>query len=655
MKYRAEIDGLRALAVISVVFYHAGFELFAGGYVGVDVFFVISGYLITSILLGDLEKKQFTLVEFYASRLRRIVPALCVVTIICIPIAWCWMFPNEKREFFQSIFGVGTFTSNFVFWQQNDYFAGTAEAKPLLHTWSLAVEEQFYALFPIFLLATWRIGKQKIFWLIVVLTLSSLALSEWGWRHAPTANFYLLPTRAWELLAGAIAAFRIHSYGTRPGNLLAAFGILAIVLSIFLYNNTTPIPGLYALLPVAGTLLLIMYATHETLVARLLSIKIFVIIGLMSYSIYLWHQPLFAFARLRTISDLETELTSALIAATFALSYLTWKYIETPVRINPAFKSKYFSFSLSAVVFLAFFIVGVSGNLGIDRGDRDTPTFLTKYEKTSDYIANNYFLLGESFYLQRRINGIEFFAVDDIPTDNELLFDLTDNRKKFLIAGNSHSVDFYNVLSSSTVFTESAQVERYGVQIKDIGEKFYSSPDYANADVVIYCSLFDDEDIKHIETIIKRSLLDKKKVSVCENIFTWVERASQTDLDKKIIRGMNDGLSNEEIAKKINDEYTLAFRQLDFINDQQRSNYKNLKLQLAALGNSYEFKTINRMEYVCASSQCAIVSLNLGKYFFDLGHHTKAGAINFGSVIDANGWAVELVGGSLRGSGSSSP
>ena len=275
MNYRAEVDGLRALALIPVCFFHAGFEIFNGGFVGVDIFFVISGYLITTILIEDLENKRFSLIKFYQRRARRILPALFSVITTCIPFAWLWMTPRQIEEFSQSLIAVTLFSSNFLFWHKSGYFESGAEEQPLLHTWSLAVEEQYYVLFPIFLLAFWRLGKTKIFWIIVLLVVSSLILSEWGWRNSPKANFYLAPTRAWEILAGSMVAFLIWGKKVQDNNTLSFIGLALIILAIFVYDESTPFPSVYTVLPVAGVTLVLLYAGQKTLVAKLLSAKVF--------------------------------------------------------------------------------------------------------------------------------------------------------------------------------------------------------------------------------------------------------------------------------------------------------------------------------------------------------------------------------------------
>lgn len=360
MKYRAEIDGLRALAVVPVILFHAGFEIFGGGFVGVDVFFVISGYLITTILIEDIEKKRFSIVSFYERRARRLFPALFFVMLVCIPFAWLWMLPSQVESFSKSLTVVSLFASNILFWRESGYFAAVAKEKPLLHTWSLAVEEQFYVLFPVFLFLFWRFGKQRVFWMIVVMAAISLFLSEWGWRNKPSANFYLAPTRAWELFAGSIAAFIVQKKGVQKNNLLAFLGFAAIIFSIFAYDESTPFPSIYSLVPVLGVVLLVLFAEKETVVAKLLSTKAFVSIGLISYSAYLWHQPLFAFGRIR-LENPSLLIMTVLSSIAILLGYFSWKYIEKPFRHHKTVTRS--SVFLNSIVGIILFItIGFFGH-----------------------------------------------------------------------------------------------------------------------------------------------------------------------------------------------------------------------------------------------------------------------------------------------------
>ena len=212
MNYRREIDGLRALAVLPVIFFHAGFQAFSGGFVGVDVFFVISGYLITSIILTEKTSGKFTLINFYERRARRILPALFFVMLACLPFAWLWLLPSNLNDFSKNLIVVPLFSSNFLFTNQSGYFDTAIELKPLIHTWSLAVEEQYYLLFPIFISFLWRKAWPWASRIIFVVALISLIFSNWGAYHYPAATFYLLPTRIWELFIGSLVALYLFNH-----------------------------------------------------------------------------------------------------------------------------------------------------------------------------------------------------------------------------------------------------------------------------------------------------------------------------------------------------------------------------------------------------------------------------------------------------------
>lgn len=214
MNYRREIDGLRALAVLPVILFHAGFQTFSGGFVGVDVFFVISGYLITSIILKEKQAGTFTLIGFYERRARRILPSLFVVMFVCSIFSWLWLLPSDMKMFSQSLVAVPAFASNILFYLTSSYFEPAAELKPLLHTWSLSVEEQYYVLYPIFLLIAWRVDKRWAVAILILLTGMSLAAAQYASATNPAFAFFLLPTRGWEILIGALVGF----YGFRTHN-----------------------------------------------------------------------------------------------------------------------------------------------------------------------------------------------------------------------------------------------------------------------------------------------------------------------------------------------------------------------------------------------------------------------------------------------------
>ena len=371
MKYRSEIDGLRAVAVIPVILFHAGFSIFSGGFVGVDVFFVISGYLITTIILTEKERGTFSLVNFYERRARRILPALFLVMLVSLPFAWLWLVPTQLKDFSASLIGVSTFSSNILFWHETGYWETAAELKPLLHTWSLAVEEQYYVIFPLYLMLMWRLRKRWILSSLMVIAAISLIAAQWGTYNDPSATFFLLHTRAWELAIGACLAFyflyRKQTISTllshKPINeTFSLIGLIMIVYAVFAFDDAVPFPGVYALIPTVGSGLIILFSSQQTLVGRLLGTKLLVGIGLISYSAYLWHYPLFAFARNRSISKPSEILYLALAVLSIALAYFSWRYIEKPFRKKGGLSTQtVFTF---ATVGTAFFIVtGLVGHI----------------------------------------------------------------------------------------------------------------------------------------------------------------------------------------------------------------------------------------------------------------------------------------------------
>lgn len=365
MKYRREIDGLRAMAVLPVILFHAGFEAFSGGFIGVDVFFVISGYLITSIIIAELETGTFSLAGFYERRARRILPALFFVMAACLPFAWLWLVPSELKSFAQSVAAVAAFASNFLFWQETGYFDTAAELKPLLHTWSLAVEEQFYVLFPLLLMSAWHLGKRRIVGLLVAIALASLALADWGASRYPAATFFLLHTRAWELALGAFTAFwfarpQRPAIDHRIGEIGSGAGLLLILYAVFAFDRTTPFPSLHALVPTVGTALVILFATPATLAGRILGARALVGVGLVSYSAYLWHQPLFAFARHHALVQPGAGLLLGLSLASLALAYLSWRFVEQPFR-RRGFLERRTVFRLAGAASVLFIMLGAAG------------------------------------------------------------------------------------------------------------------------------------------------------------------------------------------------------------------------------------------------------------------------------------------------------
>jgi peptidoglycan/LPS O-acetylase OafA/YrhL len=340
--YRPEVDGLRSVAVLPVIFFHAGMPLFSGGFVGVDVFFVISGYLITLIISAGVQSGSFSIVDFYERRARRILPALFFVALVCIPFAVFILTPRDLDGFGKSLAAIVVFSSNVLFWREAGYFDTAAELKPMLHTWSLAVEEQFYIFFPLLLMLIWGRGRRCVGFVLGLILALSFVFGWWGSINWPSGAFYLLPARGWELLVGALVALfqdRLRSGISSSLQVsLALIGLGLIAVAVFSYSSQTPVPGPFTAVPVLGAALIILYARDANFVAKVLSWGPLVTIGLISYSAYLWHQPLFAFYKYKRFvepSHLEMALLTLLV---FPLAYLTWRFVETPLRGGAVFK-----------------------------------------------------------------------------------------------------------------------------------------------------------------------------------------------------------------------------------------------------------------------------------------------------------------------------
>jgi peptidoglycan/LPS O-acetylase OafA/YrhL len=334
-KYRPDIDGLRAVAVLAVVVYHAFPETLPGGFVGVDAFFVISGFLITGIITDGLRNGTFTFRDFYARRIRRIFPALMVVLVACWLIGVFVLWPEDLRSLGRHLMSGAGMLSNFIFWKEAGYFDIASDAKPLLHLWSLAVEEQFYLVWPLLLFASWSRFRGWLA-LVVIIGAGSLALCV---INTPTskaaATFYLPPTRAWEFMIGAALAHPKVAGVRLPSGISNASSWLGLALlgsSILLLHRGLPYPGWRALLPTLGTALVIAAGPHSFCNRRLLSWRALVSVGLISYPLYLWHWPLLSYSRIASDGEVSVAARVSVVAISVVLADLTYRLVETPLR-----------------------------------------------------------------------------------------------------------------------------------------------------------------------------------------------------------------------------------------------------------------------------------------------------------------------------------
>jgi peptidoglycan/LPS O-acetylase OafA/YrhL len=365
LTYRPEIDGLRAIAVSAVILYHAqitifGHQPFKGGFIGVDIFFVISGYLITSIILKELiTTGSFSFKHFYERRVRRILPALLFVMLVSLPFAWMYLLPSSFIDFSKSILYSLGFSSNFYFhYSGQQYGAESGLLKPFLHTWSLSIEEQYYILFPIFLLITFKYFRKYLIHILILGFAISLGLADWGSRNHPSFNFYILPTRGWELLAGSILAyFEITGRGVRfkykiLNLILPSIGLFLIGHSILFFNDEMFYPSFYTLSPIIGVCLIIWFSNKKEIITKILSTKLFVGIGLISYSLYLWHYPIFAFVKITWLVMESITGKLLLIPILLICSVVSYYFVEKPFR-NKKNNIK----NILILIFISFFVL----------------------------------------------------------------------------------------------------------------------------------------------------------------------------------------------------------------------------------------------------------------------------------------------------------
>lgn len=444
LKYRPEVDGVRAIAVVSVLLYHMGFETFSGGFVGVDVFFVISGYLIGTIILTEVSEGRFSIVTFYERRARRILPALFLVLLITSVMAYVVMLPYEQINFGENLLGSVLFVSNITLYFQGGYFGGPAEMKALLHMWSLAIEEQFYIFFPLLaILCTAWIRKTGFVLLVLGLSLGSLILAELASFRAPTVGFYALPTRAWELGVGILVAMillKTPRFKEPFGGIVSAIGLAAVFASILMFDETTRFPSFYALVPVVGTAMILSCASQENTVGRLLARPSFVGIGLISYSLYLWHQPLLVVLRMQ-FPEYAENTAVLLCVGLFAglMAWGTWRYVEHPFR-DRARVGRRSIFLFSAAGIIVFSAIGASFVL--------TRGFLFTVPSAQAELA--------SLVPSEELDYVRA-AYDSDARNNQIM----PNQQTLFLIGDSYSQDLFNMIRETDSFEGYNIVARY--------------------------------------------------------------------------------------------------------------------------------------------------------------------------------------------------
>ena len=643
INYRPEIDGLRAIAVSSVIFYHAqltlfGFSIFEGGFIGVDIFFVISGYLITSLILKELDiTGKFSFKYFYERRARRILPALIVVMVASLPVAWLLLVPENFIEFTKSVLYSLGFSSNFYFHHSGLQY-GTEEGlfKPLLHTWSLSVEEQYYIIFPIILFFSFKYFRKYLLLILFFGFFTSLLMAEWGSRNYPAATFYFLHTRMWELIAGSLLAYFEILKKKKLNNstlvsILPTVGIILIFHSIIFYNDKIFHPSFFTLSPIIGVSLVIFFSKKDEIMTKILSSKILSGIGLISYSLYLWHYPIFAFARIK--SDLPPSQYDKFewIVLTVVISIISYFFIEKFFRNKKTnFFKILFLFFMSIITILSCLLLFYK--------------FSNSFEFTKNIrmnIDNKKIFLMADYYKFRKTYSPENF--DPLKKD----------KRNILIVGNSIGEDLLkNFYLNKELFKDyhfelisSKKRKRNSVyQIKclkrlitkndtkcgDVDFTDNISRQFKDSEIIILSTFWFEEDFTALNDLIPLLQSKNKKIIITsQSIFMDLRTGKKLNpFDYYIYK--NKEFPDEEKLKKIEEE---VFK----VSIEKNKNTTN---RLIAIAKKFDIQFLNMEKFQCNQSDmtCDLVTPENHKIYWDWTHVTDEGAKYLGNKIYELNW-----------------
>jgi peptidoglycan/LPS O-acetylase OafA/YrhL len=626
-KYRPEIDSLRGIAVIAVIIYHAkinlyGYQLFPGGYLGVDIFFVISGYLITLIIFNELQlKDKFSFTNFYLRRSRRILPALFFLIFCCIPMSWFVLSPSNYIDLSRSIYFSLGFSSNFYFYFTGlEYGAIDGLLKPLLHTWSLGVEEQYYILFPVLFVLGFAFLKKRLNVLIFGILLLSLLFAEFFSDKNSNLNFYILPSRAWELLIGSLLVFLDNKkkfiISNFKSNMLSILGVSLIFFSFTYFYDAIPSPNIKSTLPIIGTLLILIFFKRETIMAKILSNRLLVNVGLISYSLYLWHYPIFAFARnLRITQGLTSHLLIALLI--FSISTFSYLFIEKPFRNKKFISNK--NFIKTILVFL-FILIASSFIIIINKG------FESRYPNYNKFSTDYHKYLTEVRVKKYEFGNPQF---------------KNPNKKNILIIGNSHGRDIFNSLKINENLFDKFEFSILDLQVRcmeNIFDKFefcngkkmsrLEKKIFFDSETIIISSAYKEEDLGKIEEIIKSLKKYKKKI---------------------ILTTMSPGFDFENYSTII-DKFYYEYKRLPDPNEViilEKKYYRSMKIyirninkKLEIISKNQNIKLLRKLILLCNedTQRCEFLTKNKNKIIFDDSHYTIKGAEYIGKKIFYSGW-----------------
>ncbi len=630
IKYRAEIDFLRAIAVLAVIFHHAeatifGLHLFRGGYVGVDVFFVISGYLISLLILKELNVTgKFSYFDFYKRRIRRIIPILLTVIVFFMPFAWFFLLPTPFVNFAESILSSILFSSNLYFYFTGQVYGTDPTLQPLLHTWSLSVEEQFYIFFPLLVITTNKYFKKDLLAIFFTTALISLCFAHWYTKQDYSLSFYTIPTRMWELLAGVILAKAELTYGRNNYagyyQSIPILGIALIAYSVAFFNYGTPNPSFYTVIPVSGTMLYIWFANQNQRIVKLLSNKLFVGTGLISYSLYLWHFPILALEKFIEFRNNITIELLYVILLIFTLSILSYRYIEKPCRQQSVISTR----KLLTILSILIITLGVI-----------SITVITNHGFRDRFYISEDFELDNKLLLNKWIESAEI-----IPSIKDV------TKEKILIVGDSHARDTFNFLYSNQHLLKTFEFSVLPADIECFlhfinktkceksletanNERKIHLNNFANADTLLLSTQWSDNDINALEDILSLANYHRKKLIITSNAPEFITLSGTTLIDQFVLT--ENRLPNEIELIKIEKNY---FNNLNLI----KTDYFNKKLM--AFSNNNNLIYLNKFDYLCSNKteSCDVLTNNSEKILFDYGHSSVKGAKYIGKKIHERNW-----------------
>ncbi len=628
LKYRADIDGLRAISVFAVILYHANFilfdrEIFSGGFIGVDIFFVISGYLISSLILKGFSENNFSIKNFYIRRIRRIIPVLFFVILFCIPIAYIFFLPSSLNDFLQSTISSLFFVSNYYFHHTGLIYGGPDSAlKPLLHTWSLSVEEQFYIIFPVILIIIRKYFNNYILHLFILFFLTSFITTQIISIKFPIYNFYFINVRIWELLTGSIIAFlNINSikYKNKLTNYLPILGLVFILISMLVLTDEMSLPSIYTLPAVIGTSLIIFFGSDNNAVTKFLSMKLFVSFGLISYSLYLWHFPLFAFYNYIYYENNSFIIKILIIFLSIILSIFSYFLIEKPFRNKKIINNKNLFISLATL----FFII-VSSSIIIFEKNKNNQKGL--YEKIN--IDNQIYFDEVNIKLKEIISKNSFVKASD-------------NKKNILIIGNSHAIDMFLMFKTNSTLFQDYNFEYSGFELlqnefikKDRNEKKNKKFNkiFKNADIILFSNRWSESDVDLLDKLIVPIKKRDKKIVLANHNVTLpsVGKRDVTLLDQYII-------NNNKLPTK-SDLVNLEQQYFDYmINDSKRNRFNN---KLKKISEKYKLTLLDKSIYQCDFNikRCKIFTPEGDKLNYNSHHHTLKGLQYLGEIIYSINW-----------------